>query len=137
VYISFIVFVHQVGIKGEEGVQAVNAADFAIGQFRFLTPLILKHGRYNYIRMSNLICYMFYKNIFMSATMFWYNIYNGFSGLKFFTEGAIQFYNLFYTAAPIIMYSTYDQDLHSETVVQHPQLYKLCLSNFYFSVSDE
>lgn len=122
-----------VGIKGEEGVQAVNAADFAIGQFRFLTPLILKHGRYNYIRMSNLICYMFYKNIFMSATMFWYNIYNGFSGLKFFTEGAIQFYNLFYTAAPIIMYSTYDQDLHSETVVQHPQLYKLCLSNFYFS----
>ncbi|KAJ1441732.1 hypothetical protein B484DRAFT_390566, partial [Ochromonadaceae sp. CCMP2298] len=43
-----------VGIKGEEGVQAVNASDFALGQFRFLAPLLLKHGRYNYIRMSTL-----------------------------------------------------------------------------------
>ena len=50
-----------VGIKGEEGLQAVNAADYAIAQFRYLSPLILKHGRYNYIRMSRLVCYIFYK----------------------------------------------------------------------------
>lgn len=68
------------GIKGEEGVQAVNASDVAIAQFRFLAPLLLKHGRYNYIRMSNLICYMFYKNILMSSCMFYYNFFNGFSG---------------------------------------------------------
>jgi magnesium-transporting ATPase (P-type) len=50
-----------VGIKGEEGVQAVNAADYAIAQFRFLGQLVLQHGRYNYVRMSSVICYMFYK----------------------------------------------------------------------------
>ena len=50
-----------VGIKGEEGLQAVNSADYAIAQFRYLTPLILKHGRYNYIRMSRLVGYIFYK----------------------------------------------------------------------------
>jgi len=50
-----------VGIKGEEGLQAVNSADYAIAQFRFLGQLVLQHGRYNYVRMSNVICYMFYK----------------------------------------------------------------------------
>lgn len=33
-----------VGIKGEEGVQAVNSSDYAIAQFRFLEPLLLKQG---------------------------------------------------------------------------------------------
>ena len=52
-----------VGIRGEEGLQAVNASDFAIAQFRFLKVLLLKHGRYNYIRMCNVVRYMFYKNV--------------------------------------------------------------------------
>jgi phospholipid-transporting ATPase len=67
----------KVGIKGEEGVQAVNASDFAIAQFRFLGPLLLKHGRFNYSRMSNIICFMFYKNILMSSAMFFFNFFNG------------------------------------------------------------
>ncbi len=41
-----------VGISGQEGVQAVNASDYAIAQFRFLKPLLLVHGRNNYIRIS-------------------------------------------------------------------------------------
>ncbi|POM78342.1 P-type ATPase (P-ATPase) Superfamily, partial [Phytophthora palmivora] len=39
-----------VGICGKEGVQAVNASDYAIAQFRFLTRLVLLHGRCNYKR---------------------------------------------------------------------------------------
>lgn len=41
-----------VGISGLEGMQAVLAADFAIAQFRFLTELLLVHGRWSYIRLS-------------------------------------------------------------------------------------
>jgi hypothetical protein len=33
-----------VGIIGLEGLQAVMASDYAIGQFRFLLPLLLVHG---------------------------------------------------------------------------------------------
>ena len=69
-----------VGIEGEEGVQAVNASDYAVGQFSFLGTLLLKHGRYNYIRMSKVVCFMFYKNILMSTTMFWYSFFNAYSG---------------------------------------------------------
>lgn len=124
-----------VGIRGEEGVQAVNAADFSIGQFRFLSNLLLRHGRANYQRMSSLICYMFYKNIFMSACMFWYNFFNAFSGLKFYGEAAIQLFNLFYTSIPIIMYAAYDSDLDRKTILQFPQLYRACIQGKYFNDS--
>ena len=40
-----------VGISGLEGMQAVMASDFAIAQFRFLTDLLLVHGRWSYIRL--------------------------------------------------------------------------------------
>ena len=54
-------FVAGVGISGQEGTQAVMAADFAIAQFRFLTPLLLVHGRWSYKRISRMICFFFYK----------------------------------------------------------------------------
>jgi phospholipid-transporting ATPase len=69
-----------VGIRGEEGLQATNASDYAIAQFRFLAVLLLKHGRNNYIRMTKVVLYMFYKNVMMSICHFWYAWLNGFSG---------------------------------------------------------
>lgn len=132
--ICFIFLFVQVGIRGEEGVQAVNASDYAIAQFRFLGVLLLKHGRYNYLRMSNLICYMFYKNICMSLTMFWFNFLCAFSGEKMYTEGAIQFFNLFYTSIPILLYGTYDKDVAVEDTQRYPQLYRDGIRNAYFNV---
>ena len=41
-----------VGIFGEEGLQAVNNSDFAIGQFRYLRRLLFVHGRWNNMRVS-------------------------------------------------------------------------------------
>jgi len=61
-----------VGIAGAEGVQAANASDFSIGRFRFLQRLLLVHGRWNYRRMSKLVCYMFYKNIALVLAQFLY-----------------------------------------------------------------
>lgn len=50
-----------IGMSGMEGMQAVMASDFAIAQFKFLAKLLLVHGRWNYLRMSRLVPYMFYK----------------------------------------------------------------------------
>ena len=35
-------------IRGQEGSQAVRAADYALSQFNLLKPLILIHGRIGY-----------------------------------------------------------------------------------------
>ena len=60
-----------IGISGQEGRQAVMASDFAMGQFRFLVPLLLVHGHWNYQRMSYMILYNFYRNATFVFVLFW------------------------------------------------------------------
>jgi phospholipid-translocating ATPase len=67
-----------VGIAGEEGMQAVLASDYAIGQFRFLVKLLLVHGRWSYLRSANMIFNFFYKNMTWVFIMFWYQFYAGY-----------------------------------------------------------
>ena len=122
-----------VGIKGEEGVQAVNSADYALAQFRFLSPLLLKHGRNNYIRMSALVIYMFHKNLFMSLCQFVFAFYNGLSGQKYYNEVGIQFFNVFFTSIPILLLGLFDADLSFDTVLKYPQIYSDCIQNRYFT----
>jgi phospholipid-translocating ATPase len=50
-----------VGIAGEEGRQAVMSSDYAIGQFRFLSRLVLVHGRWSYRRLAEMTANFFYK----------------------------------------------------------------------------
>lgn len=61
-----------VGICGQEGRQAVMASDFAMGQFRFLTRLLLVHGHWNYQRIGYLVLYNFYRNAVFVMMLFWY-----------------------------------------------------------------
>lgn len=61
--VSMILKAHVgVGILGKEGQQAARSADYAIGQFKFLKPLMFVHGREAYRRNSLLVLYSFYKN---------------------------------------------------------------------------
>jgi magnesium-transporting ATPase (P-type) len=120
---------------GEEGVQAVNASDYSIAQFRYLSILLLKHGRYNYIRMSNLICYIFYKNVLCSLTLFWFNFRCAFSAQKPYTEAAIQLFNLFYTSVPIVLYSAMDKDVSVHNALSFPKLYTPGIKGYSFNVS--
>jgi phospholipid-transporting ATPase len=124
-----------VGIRGEEGLQAVNSSDIAIAQFRYLSSILLKHGRYNYIRMCSVVCFMFYKNILMSTGQFWQNFYNAWSGQKYYTEGAIQMFNLLYTSIPILLLGVYDMDIRTSSVFRYPKIYLASVENFYFTVS--
>jgi len=52
-----------VGIAGREGMQAARASDYAIGQFRFLKPLLFVHGREAYRRNCDIVSFNFYKNL--------------------------------------------------------------------------
>jgi len=62
--VSMILKAHVgVGILGKEGQQAARSADYAIGQFKFLKPLMFVHGREAYRRNATLVNYNFYKNV--------------------------------------------------------------------------
>ena len=69
-----------VGIRGQEGSQAVRASDYAISQFSFLKKLVLIHGRIGYRRVAWVVCYYFYKNILLVFTEIYFGFFNGYSG---------------------------------------------------------
>ena len=113
-----------VGIAGAEGLHAANASDYSMARFHFLRKLLLVHGRLNYMRISTLVNYMFYKNVFFVMTQFWYSAVTGFSGQKFFVELGTQSYNLFFTGLPVMLLMLYDRDVDQDLIYRVPQLYK-------------
>jgi len=73
-----------VGISGLEGQQAARAADYSIGQFRFLKVLMFVHGRECYRRNSYLVVYFFYKNLIYVLPIWYYGLLSLFSGILFY-----------------------------------------------------
>mmetsp|Transcript_3683 Transcript_3683/g.9267 ORF Transcript_3683/g.9267 Transcript_3683/m.9267 type:complete len:1125 (-) Transcript_3683:205-3579(-) len=112
-----------VGISGNEGMQAVRSADYAIAQFRYLKRLMLVHGRSNYRRVAVMILYSLYKQMLMVTTLFLFNIYNGWSGTVVYESWVLTGFNVFYTFLPIIFYGVLEQDVKAETAMTYPQLY--------------
>jgi len=62
------------GLLGHEGSQAAMSADYAFGQFRFLTKLLLVHGRWSYQRIADMHSNFFYKVCY--ATLFNHSRYS-------------------------------------------------------------
>ncbi|EAZ63035.2 aminophospholipid translocase and ATPase [Scheffersomyces stipitis CBS 6054] len=113
-----------VGIAGEEGRQAVMSSDYAIGQFRFLTRLLLVHGRWSYKRLAEMVPCFFYKNVVFTLTCFWFGIYNNFDGSYLYEYTFLMFYNLAFTSLPVICLAVLDQDVSDTVSLLVPQLYR-------------
>ncbi|CAL0311015.1 unnamed protein product [Lupinus luteus] len=112
-----------VGISGQEGRQAVMASDFAMGQFRFLVPLLLIHGHWNYQRLGYMILYNFYRNAVLVLVLFWYVLFTAFTSTTAINEWSSTLYSIIYTAIPTIVVGILDKDLSKRTLLKHPQLY--------------
>ncbi|KAF9587229.1 hypothetical protein IFM89_039559 [Coptis chinensis] len=112
-----------IGISGQEGRQAVMASDFAMGQFRFLVPLLLVHGHWNYQRMGYMILYNFYRNAVFVVLLFWYVLYTSFTLTTAITEWSSVLYSVIYTSLPTIIIGILDKDLSRRTLLKYPQLY--------------
>ncbi|CAI2359865.1 unnamed protein product [Moneuplotes crassus] len=100
-----------IGIFGKEGVNAAQAADFAIHQFKYIWDLVLYHGRFNYIRNSELILYFFYKNVIFTIPQVYFAFISDFSAQTIFDDWYISFYNLFFTSMPIMLRSIFETDI--------------------------
>jgi len=122
-----------VGISGQEGLQAVNASDYAIAQFRFLETMLLVHGRWNYRRSSRVVCYLFYKSVLASIPLFYYAFFNGFSGTLYYDFITTNLYSVVFTALPILLYGIYDRDVSAENCMHFPELYYEGISDSWMS----
>ncbi|XP_024964326.1 phospholipid-transporting ATPase 1-like isoform X2 [Cynara cardunculus var. scolymus] len=112
-----------IGISGQEGRQAVMASDFAMGQFRFLVPLLLVHGHWNYQRMAYMILYNFYRNAVFVLVLFWYVLFTGFTLTTAVTEWSSVLYSVLYTSVPTIIVAILDKDVSRRSLLTYPQLY--------------
>ncbi|CAJ1958657.1 unnamed protein product [Sphenostylis stenocarpa] len=112
-----------VGISGQEGRQAVMASDFAMGQFRFLVPLLLIHGHWNYQRLGYMILYNFYRNAVLVLVLFWYVLFTAFTLTTAINEWSTTLYSIIYSSLPTIVVAILDKDLGKRTLLKYPQLY--------------
>ncbi|XP_036212628.1 phospholipid-transporting ATPase VA isoform X3 [Bactrocera oleae] len=113
-----------VGISGQEGMQAVMAADFTLSRFRYLEPLLLAHGYWCYDRLSRMILYFFYKNAAFVFLIFWYQLYCGFSGSVMMDQMYLMLYNLIFTSLPPLAIGVYDKRVPEDFLLRNCFLYK-------------
>ncbi|KLO12310.1 phospholipid-translocating P-type ATPase [Schizopora paradoxa] len=111
------------GLLGLEGSQAAMSADYAFGQFRFLTRLLIVHGRWSYMRVADMHANFFYKNVIWTLAMFWFLFFNSFDATYLYEYTFILLCNLVFTSLPVIAMGAFDQDLNARASLAFPQLY--------------
>ncbi|WFD34996.1 P-type phospholipid transporter [Malassezia cuniculi] len=123
-----------VGIAGEEGLQAVNSSDYAIGQFRYLKRLILVHGHWSYYRNSKLINLFFYKQVVHSITLFWFQIYCAWSTTQAIDYVYILLWNAIWTVAAVVGIGIFDRNLSDRVLMDIPELFEASRKRTYFGM---
>lgn len=91
---------------------AVLASDYALPEFRMLWRLLFVHGRWNYIRIAEMILYFFYKNMLFTIPQFIFAFYCGYSGQTIFDDVYITMYNLVFTSLPLVIRAVLEQDVY-------------------------
>ncbi|XP_020820884.1 phospholipid-transporting ATPase IH isoform X1 [Phascolarctos cinereus] len=123
--VSMILEAHVgIGVVGKEGRQAARNSDYAIPKFKHLKKMILVHGHFYYIRISELVQYFFYKNVCFIFPQFLYQFFCGFSQQPLYDTAYLTLYNISFTSLPILMYSLMEQHVSSDMLKRDPSLYR-------------
>ncbi|PJF18947.1 Phospholipid-transporting ATPase [Paramicrosporidium saccamoebae] len=113
-----------VGIAGQEGMQAVMSSDYAIAQFRYLTRLLLVHGRWSYIRVAEVTLLSLYKNLAFVVLLFWYQFYCGFTAQYVYDYMFLLFFNIVFSILPLLILGSFDRDLTDKYLLSVAPIYQ-------------
>lgn len=112
-----------IGITGKEGLQAARCSDYSIAQFRFLTKLLLVHGRWNYLRTCKYTLSTFWKETLFYLTQALFQRYAGYTGTSLYESWSLSMFNTLFTSLPVIFMGIFEKDLHASTLMAVPELY--------------
>ncbi|NWI62084.1 AT8B3 ATPase, partial [Todus mexicanus] len=112
-----------VGISGLEGMQAVQCSDYALAQFYHLQRLLLVHGRWAYLRTCKFLRFFFYKTFAGLMAQVWFACHSGFTAQPLYEGWFLAFYNIFYTAYPMLSVGLLEQDVSAKKSLEFPELY--------------
>lgn len=112
-----------IGITGKEGLQAARTSDYSIAQFRFLTKLLLVHGRWNYIRTCKYTVGTFWKEMLFYLTQALYQRWAGYTGTSLYESWSLSMFNTLFTSLPVIFLGIFEKDLLPPTLIAVPELY--------------
>ena len=110
-----------VGISGKEGLQAARASNYCLARFRYLSRLLLVHGRYSYKRTAAMMQYSFYRSLFIALMQLQFNMHAGYSGVSFFHSMYIAAWAVI-TVFPAVSL-TFDKDVTEASSFAFPALY--------------
>lgn len=112
-----------IGITGKEGLQAARTSDYSIAQFRFLTKLLLVHGRWNYIRTCKYTVGTFWKEMVFYLTQALFQRSAGYTGTSLYEQWSLSMFNTLFTSLPVIFMGIFEKDLSASTLLAVPELY--------------
>lgn len=122
-----------VGLKGSEGGQAARASDYFMGEFRHLVPLVCWFGRECYRRNSQVVLFIFYKNIMVVMAQFWYGAFNFFSGQPLYEPWVYQLYNILFSFLPIFVFGIFDKSMRRRALLTDPAHYRPGSDHYFFN----
>ncbi|CBX96742.1 hypothetical protein LEMA_P110070.1 [Plenodomus lingam JN3] len=123
-----------IGITGKEGLQAARTSDYSIAQFRFLTKLLLVHGRWNYVRTCKYTVGTFWKEWLFYLTQALFQREVGYTGTSLYESWSLSMFNTLFTSLPVIFMGVFEQDLRADTLLEVPELYAIGQRNGGFNV---
>jgi len=123
-----------VGIRGNEGRQAANAADISCDSFSALDSLITFHGINIYRKKAQIIKFNFYKSIFFCLISIFYGYYSCFSAKTLFSPSQQLIYNS--VLSIVMLCSAFDLEVSKfESPVKIKRKYESHLQNNIFSMT--
>lgn len=125
-----------VAILGKEGRQAARASDYAFGQFKSLARLLLVHGHFCYSRIAYTLQYFFYKEVVFILPVLFFGASALFSGQPLYDSWLLIFWNIFFSALPVLCYGIFEKDMQPSLLLAYPGLYKSYSQNSALSYTE-
>jgi phospholipid-translocating ATPase len=111
-----------IGIVGKEGRQASLAADFSINQFKYLSRLLLWHGRNSYKRTAKVSQFVIHRGFIIAIMQAVFSAILYFSPIALYQGVLAVGYTTLYTMAPVFSL-VLDLDITADMALLYPELY--------------